>query len=697
VTGGECAGYRAGDERAGYRTGLLRTRWLYVWLLCILPALLSAQTFDFNATRSAEQLRGGVQSFHRGSYNEAALAFEKALSYQPSNILALTWLGRAQWKAGYEQEAARTWQQVVDSGAGSSLVRDWINVLAFRRGLGRELSGTVTWVVSSMLDAFQRDAYPFRRPTSVRPRPDGSFWVVAFGSNEIARFDANFVHLQSLKGGLQGFDRPYDVAEAPDGSLYVSEYGANRIAKVNARGDKVATFGATGRGNGALLGPQYLAFDSRGTLWVTDWGNNRVVRFSTDGAFMQAVADIDGPTGIATREDKLYVSERNGHRILVFDLSGNRLGSVGDGTLQDPEGLAFTADGSLLVADGNRILSGDLERETWTVLGDTSAWTKKLVQPAVTANGSLMGVDFDQSRVVLLTDTTSLYAGLVVRVDRVNALKFPEVYADVTIENRYGTPVVGLGRANFIVTESRFAVGAPSIALSNTAGRGTDVSLLIERSPDLDQMRGEVSDAVQQLYALATQGGRIKAVSAAERPVREADFGETRLRFLQQSLQAPPTKRWRFDLGARLAGDELVTVVSGAKRAIVFFTTGSLGPGPFQTYSLLEIAAYLRNNGIALYPVLFGDGAPDDDLSWLATSTGGKLYRSSAPGGMPEVMRDIRARVIPTYTLHYVSPSSPGFGEKYIPLEIEVTVQQVSGRDESGYYAPPSTGSGARQ
>ncbi len=673
-------------------TGPVRTRWSYICALVLLPVLVPAQAFDFNASRSADQLRGGVQAFHRGYFNEASLAFEKALSYQPSNILALTWLGRAQWKAGYEQEAARTWQQVVDAGTGSSIVRDWLNVLTFRRGLGRELSGATTWVVSSVLDAFQKGAYPLRRPTSVRPRPDGSFWVVAFGSNEVVKFDSNFVLLGSLKGGLAGFDRPYDALEAPDGSLYVSEYGANRIARVDQRGDTVATFGGPGKSDRGLLGPQYLALDSRGTLWVTDWGNNRAVRFSLDGSFMQAVPGIDGPTGIASREDRLYVAEKNASRVIVFDLSGNRLGTIGEGTLQDPEGLAFTADGALLVADGNRILSCDLEREIWTVLGDTSAWTKKLVQPAVTANGAIMGVDFDDSRVVQLTDVTSLYTGLVVRVDRVNAVQFPEVYVDVSVENRYGTPVVGLGGANFIVTEARAPVGRPSIALSSTGPRSSDIALLVERSPGLDQRRAEVTDAIQQLYALATQGGRIKAVSAAERPVREADFGETRLRFLQQSLQAPPTARWRFDLGARLAGDELISAVSGAKRAIVFFTTGALGASPFQTYSLLEIAAYLRNNGVALYPVLFGSGEADDDLAWLASWTGGKLYRSSSPGGMPEVMRDIRGRVVSTYTLHYYSPSSPEFGEKYIPLEIEVTTHQVSGRDESGYYAPPLTG-----
>ena len=65
-----------------------------------------------------------------------------------------------------------------------------------------------------------------------------------------------------------------------------------------------------GGADGKLVGPQYLALDGKGYLWVTDWGNSRVVRYDLDGKFIQAIAGIDGPTGIAVHEDRLYVSER---------------------------------------------------------------------------------------------------------------------------------------------------------------------------------------------------------------------------------------------------------------------------------------------------------------------------------------------------------------------------------------------------
>ena len=222
--------------------------------------------------------------------------------------------------------------------------------------------------------------------------------------------------------------------------------------------------------------------------------------------------------------------------------------------------------------------------------------------------------------------------------------------------------------------------------------KSSDIALVIQRSPDFETYRQDAVKAVADLYALATQGGRIKAISAGARPVREADFGETRLRFVNQALQSAPSATWRFDLAARLAGDELITAVSGAKRAIVFFTSGGLGNSAFTTYSLLEIAAYLRNNSISFSPVVFGSGTADEDLAFLSSATGGRVYSLTSPGGMPEIVRDIRARVGSLYTIRYKSPTPPEFGERYIPLEIQVIVQRVSGRDEAGYYAPVATG-----
>ena len=344
----------------------------------------------------------------------------------------------------------------------------------------------------------------------------------------------------------------------------------------------------------------------------------------------------------------------------------------------------------LLVADANGVRQCDVEREVWTSLGDMSGHTKRLVQQAATPNGQVLGVDFDLSRIVLITDTTSLYAGLFVHVDRINSVKFPEVYADISVETRLGRPVVGLGVDNFIVTENHFSVGPTTMALANKDVKTSDVSLVIERSPDFESALSDARQAAGDLYDLATRRGRIEAISAGETPEKEADFGQTRLRFISSSLQGGASPQWKLGAAVRMAGDDLLTSVTGARRAIVFFTTGAPNGAVYAPYSLTELAAYLRNNSIAFCPVVFGAKEAGDELGYLASESGGKVFQAFAPGGMKDVMTEVSSRLVPTYTIRYSSPTPPQFGDAYIPFEVEVTVQKTSGRDELGYYAPPS-------
>jgi len=659
--------------------------------------LAAQQGIDLAAARSETELRWGVLAWHRGAYNDATLAFEKAIGIDPSNGRALDWLGRSLLKSGYVPEAIEAWERLAAMGKATPLLADQLQLVRARAGIAPELPVTRKYVVSVSLDGAARGGHPVKRPTAVRTIADGTFFVAAFGSNEILHYDANYRLLGAFRGGPGGLDRPFDVLPDIDGTCLVSEYGANRIVRLNARGDRIAEFGGlmtasptgaspgAGRASASLLGPQYLAADARGRVWVTDWGNSRVVAFDRNGAFLLAIAGLDGPSGIAVREGVVYVAEKGIGRIATFDLSGNPIGTIGEGALVNPEGLSFSADGKLLVADAGRLVAGDLERETWSPIGDASSAAEKVVQFAQAANGEFLAADFDGSRIVLLADATSLYTGLWVRVERVNAVRYPEVFLDVAVESRAGTPVVGLSIDNFVITEGRFSVGRTELVRRPVE---PDVALLIERSPGLERERAAAERAAEEIYRLVTAGGRLAAVSAGERAVREADYGESRLRFVKAAFQAPAVATWRLDAGLRLAADGLIAASTGARRAVLYFTAGGAGPDPWRGYSVTELAAYLQANEIAFYPVYFGSAGVDEDLAWLADQSGGRPFSAGSAAGMREVVAALKARATSRYTIRYTSPGDAEFGQRYLPVEVEVTLQKTSGRDESGYYAP---------
>ena len=72
---------------------------------------------------------------------------------------------------------------------------------------------------------------------------------------------------------------PYDVAVGADGSLYVCEYGNQRVQKFTKEGQSLGIWGSPGREPGCLNNPWALAVDREGAVSVIDSNNHRVQRF----------------------------------------------------------------------------------------------------------------------------------------------------------------------------------------------------------------------------------------------------------------------------------------------------------------------------------------------------------------------------------------------------------------------------------
>ena len=106
-----------------------------------------------------------------------------------------------------------------------------------------------------------------------------------------------------------------------------------------------------------------LSVDNEGNVYVTDSGNARIQKFTSDGQFLETwgVSGIDNgefkkPTGIATYENNVYVVDSEQARIQVFDSTGKFLQSWGkfgseQGEFFYPQGISISNDGVVYVAD----------------------------------------------------------------------------------------------------------------------------------------------------------------------------------------------------------------------------------------------------------------------------------------------------------------------------------------------------------
>jgi len=163
---------------------------------------------------------------------------------------------------------------------------------------------------------------------------------------------------------------PYDVAFNAHGGAYVADNNLHRVVQLDRHLHRVRTWGAEGHGHGRFVFPRALAIQRDGHVLVADAGNDRVQELTATGGFVRAIG-LDGrakphvtaPADVAANAfGEVAVADGNG-RISWFDLAGRFAGAWAQSrsfqqstaVVAQPEGVAFGADRSLLVADGGSV------------------------------------------------------------------------------------------------------------------------------------------------------------------------------------------------------------------------------------------------------------------------------------------------------------------------------------------------------
>ena len=184
---------------------------------------------------------------------------------------------------------------------------------------------------------------------------DGNVWITDARGEEgrghqVIKFDANGKELMRLgKAGIAGdgndeFNQPSDVLIAPNGDIFVADghgaEGNNRIVKFASDGTFIKTWGTTGAEAGEFRDPHALAMDSKGRLFVGDRGNSRIQIFDQDGNWIATWTQFGRPSGLfIDKNDILYSADSESH----VSWSGNwgwkrgiRIGSVRPSVLGKP-------------------------------------------------------------------------------------------------------------------------------------------------------------------------------------------------------------------------------------------------------------------------------------------------------------------------------------------------------------------------
>jgi virginiamycin B lyase len=175
-------------------------------------------------------------------------------------------------------------------------------------------------------------------PHTLRVAKDGTVWFTLYISGHIGKFDPKTerftLYTPPTPGGTH-----YGIAIGPDGMVWYSQLYGQRIGRVDPQTGSITEFKTPG------LGPRRLEVDSKGIVWIPEYGAGLLARF--DPA-MKAFKEYPLPTGTSgeapyalgiDRDDNIWICGTISDTIMKFDPTTSKFTVI-----PMPEGVTFTRE-----------------------------------------------------------------------------------------------------------------------------------------------------------------------------------------------------------------------------------------------------------------------------------------------------------------------------------------------------------------
>lgn len=163
-------------------------------------------------------------------------------------------------------------------------------------------------------------------------------YVCSRGQHPVLVFESDGSFVASFGEGQ--FVRPHGITVGTDGNLYCADDAGHCIRKYSPEGVPLEVLGSPNRpaprfGGKPFNSPTKVAFDTRtGACYVADgYGNARVHKYSPDGQHVLSWGEYGCDPGqfnlvhsiCVDASGRVYVADRENHRVQVFDGEGNYL------------------------------------------------------------------------------------------------------------------------------------------------------------------------------------------------------------------------------------------------------------------------------------------------------------------------------------------------------------------------------------
>jgi len=231
------------------------------------------------------------------------------------------------------------------------------NILSSGAGFWSKVYEFVTGLASS-----GEDKIVLQRPqTGVVDEERGRIYVTDVSRQAVFVFDQaeGTLEVWDQVAKNQGFQAPIGIALGSSGEVLVVDAQAAQVMRLSPAGRLLQAFG-----HETMVRPTGIARDPlRRYIYVSDTHAHNIKVFDDSGRYLESFGErgqekgqLNFPTHLAFRDDKLYVTDTMNARIQVFSGDGKFLYTFGRrglyvGNMPRPKGIALDSDNNIYVIE----------------------------------------------------------------------------------------------------------------------------------------------------------------------------------------------------------------------------------------------------------------------------------------------------------------------------------------------------------
>ena len=703
-------------------------------LLLLLEPLFSQRdyVFDVDAIRARNFFNQGLGYMQDKSYEAAIKKFLLSLKIKSDNNLVRYYLGEAFYKAGYTEQALNQWENILKLGGQDALLVERINSLYYRRGAANKKK-------KAFEDYIKINTFPQQVATNEHFPPvsfpvqlyinnidkENELHFLDYKQNKIGKITPNGEYIGEYFGGLSTkllrmgqLKQPMDFVPYRGGYL-VSDFGNDRLVWVNERDGLVETWGKKGRGSDSLspvewLGPNGIALDERGNMFVVDSGNCRVVHINPQGELLFSFAqrgrgegELLLPAGLAYSEPekRVYIADRGNNRIVVFDNYGKAITHFGELFLEKPRHLLLHPfdEEIAVIVDAKDVYLYHKKKEVYkSIFYNMSSAT---TSPATSAISPLSAVfdsaghlyigDGNKGKIYVYAPLKLSYVNLNVRIENLQLTAFPQVLVTVSVYNKEGRPLVGLSRQNFTLTENGIKRNF-DMHTSGKKGEGLRGVVLLERGEN-SRLRSQYLKAFIRdltLHLNDQDAFEFYAVGFDENPLRSYHKIIKHKDYLPVMNGIEKSAYYRqFQCGTALKRAINEQLHTSYKRGILMVVFSDYREEDFGRENHHQLIDFAKHNFVPISVVYLGEELEGEDnfalFRSLSERTGGKFFIYSNPRQTQAIIKGFRDFKDGRYVFSYPSFENDLQSGLFRKLAVKVSYKNLTGLDNKGGFPIP--------